>query len=967
MHKKLVFNGKSSADMGLVIQTPPVYTYPARDVTTTHIPGRNGDIITDNGCYKNVERVYSIAKGYLYDPINHTIPHAQDIISWLTSSKGKYVRLEDDYDPEIYRLATYVNNGSINDIFDKALSINVTFNCKPQRFLKSGEMPIKFPLGNNINIYNSYHFDAKPKIKIENLPVGNTLVTMLSVKDNDNKETSLLSLKNIEENESVIIDSEKQECINDTGNNINEKVSLNGNDFPVLKDKNNNIKISQFIQETKVIPAYNTLINAKQTSVSSEYSPYETTVASNESKFSVQSFNNLLIEKEKRYSAEAYQSLLITKCDKVITDKPEGSTIRQTVAQTFTPTSFSSMLSSNGQSYTFSNNYDDNIIDDSAWFEISGTASSFNILARKKGFYLIGDSKELVWKDPGSTLQSNMQSQNKNIAIIYYSAEQIDHKLDIDIMANEELPSWLTLEVHYGSYPNYTPDYIKYKIKSGTPNGYVWQDKTWILGKAGWKVTSDNLELNKFTWNKLKKAFTPSGSLSGETNKTYTYRYVRKNNPAQYDFEVGSPELFSIEINNNTDLSQINIMPTKIGYYRYTSDNEEEPSPSDWIEIASTSTPIKTGASSTIGFTIEYLDKLPTYSNTRNWPTWLDSKPYPESEQIYLKDDKIKFKVNQEGWYRFYLSNDEEEYTTKWVKLLAGSFLKIDRSSESESPDIEEFESNIKEGFTVSFIDVNPSTIVPFENDRCFINKVTKEITDQVPPWIDYSISMKIKLDEYPDVIRDCYRINSNSVPTGYFAWKSDSVTIDQKTYPSVTFLVKDTWAPSVNDRIFESNDTTNEIGTVYEEASIIYKVKKATGIEGLDGCGYYKWDNNQAWVYYRSEQENIEILKTGFKDTTTFFWLPYLPQYSETTPGYDKFRFDVVKQEGNPVEIRFIVLEAGYYKLDSSANWKWYNINETFSASLINEITNILCLIPTEDNDLRGIQITITPNWWLL
>ncbi len=43
-----------------------------RDVSVTHIPGRNGDLIVDNGCYKNVTRTYALAKyfehGYNLQP-----------------------------------------------------------------------------------------------------------------------------------------------------------------------------------------------------------------------------------------------------------------------------------------------------------------------------------------------------------------------------------------------------------------------------------------------------------------------------------------------------------------------------------------------------------------------------------------------------------------------------------------------------------------------------------------------------------------------------------------------------------------------------------------------------------------------------------------------------------------------------------------------------------------------------------
>ena len=45
----IIFNNKSSADCRIQVAHPPGYAYPERDYTITHIPGRNGDIIQDNG------------------------------------------------------------------------------------------------------------------------------------------------------------------------------------------------------------------------------------------------------------------------------------------------------------------------------------------------------------------------------------------------------------------------------------------------------------------------------------------------------------------------------------------------------------------------------------------------------------------------------------------------------------------------------------------------------------------------------------------------------------------------------------------------------------------------------------------------------------------------------------------------------------------------------------------------------
>ena len=46
-----VYNGVSSLDMGLRIESKNVFSAPEYDVTFQSIPGRNGDLILPNGRY----------------------------------------------------------------------------------------------------------------------------------------------------------------------------------------------------------------------------------------------------------------------------------------------------------------------------------------------------------------------------------------------------------------------------------------------------------------------------------------------------------------------------------------------------------------------------------------------------------------------------------------------------------------------------------------------------------------------------------------------------------------------------------------------------------------------------------------------------------------------------------------------------------------------------------------------------
>ena len=202
---KFKFNGILSEDFGLVIQTPPTYVYPERDLTSSHIPGRNGDVIIDNNSYKNVERTYLIAKAFMKGTTYYS--NFQVILDWLNSAKGSYARLEDSYDDEVYRLASFQISGSFANHLDQAGSAEVKFVCKPQRYLKSGENEIKY-LGSSLNIENQTGYPALPDMIIKNIDTGDYGVLMMSVIDKLGNAVSSISFTNYVGN--LVLNSEDQ-------------------------------------------------------------------------------------------------------------------------------------------------------------------------------------------------------------------------------------------------------------------------------------------------------------------------------------------------------------------------------------------------------------------------------------------------------------------------------------------------------------------------------------------------------------------------------------------------------------------------------------------------------------------------------------------------------------------------------------------------------------------------------------
>ncbi len=216
----ITYNGISSKDLGLIVQTIPSYDFPEKDLEYVHVNGRNGDIIQNNKSYKNITRTYYIAK--VYKKGESFINSANAIVEWLHSS-DTYVRLEDSYEPDFYRMAIFKNEGNLQDYYSQATTLEISFDCKPQKWLKSGD--ISYEIGNGITLINPTNYDSKPIIEVN--VTANTTVNIIVGNCN-------IEIKDIPSNDIVTIDCENMECYSQT-NNYNKYVSINTNEFPELK------------------------------------------------------------------------------------------------------------------------------------------------------------------------------------------------------------------------------------------------------------------------------------------------------------------------------------------------------------------------------------------------------------------------------------------------------------------------------------------------------------------------------------------------------------------------------------------------------------------------------------------------------------------------------------------------------------------------------------------------------------
>ncbi len=109
------------------------YGAPSRDIGQIHVPGRNGDILVDNGGWNNITVKYPDCT--ILSNFDENVEKLRDYLF----SKPGYHTLVDQYHPDEVRYAEFrgpftadAHTGTGND----SGSFDLEFNCKPQRFLR---------------------------------------------------------------------------------------------------------------------------------------------------------------------------------------------------------------------------------------------------------------------------------------------------------------------------------------------------------------------------------------------------------------------------------------------------------------------------------------------------------------------------------------------------------------------------------------------------------------------------------------------------------------------------------------------------------------------------------------------------------------------------------------------------------------------------------------------------------------
>lgn len=968
------FGEHSTKDFDLVIQAPPTYNFPEKDVSVEHIPGRNGDLIIDNNCWKNTERTYSIAS--VFRPGTDFISNSERLIKWLTSKEG-YHRLEDSYDPDVYRLGSFKNSGSLTNYYDKATAINVTFDCKPQRYLKNGEKSVEFS-GSVATLENPTGYQALPEITIKNiLPLDNEV--LLCTIQNESKVTSVVSLNKIRSAKNpydVVLNSELQTVYSPQQEDINLYVNLNDLEFPTLRKGYSIISINNYIENKGIIEQYNNLINNKVVNDNvclAKYRPFDSTVESKQDSIYIMSFDLLKQKTQQVYEMKAYANYCLDK------------------AEQYTFTSFNTILSMYSQVFSFRGDYSNF----PGWLNISGSGDNIEIRAgdldhlgdynKHYGYFITTDTggesdKKIIRVSSGEVIVSGVK-ESSTITVTFYPAytdelfsedktyyigDIIDYNNELYKFIDEKQPGqWDSTKVEKINYAepgglevNYNdqniPEWLGFKIdydesKDGhhspktitflhTKTGFYYLPKSGLFGKATWKLYEENdknKDLNSLTWSTWKKAFMPSG-VSTSTTVGYTYYFLPK--PYKPD--------------SDPDKHQ--------EYLQYEPVYQNELNEDGSIKTDANGNPI----------------------------TKIVNDVYFKIEPLATSDSaigSIRLIAKKSGYFRF---NDSEQFNGWFTgtkdKQLSGPGV----SSSVNSSNIIYFSENIPD---YNIIDNWPEWLNPVpELDDSGIKSETLGFNVLKSGWYQYTyidpvtknsvkslwtyISENNRLGELKDEVFTPYNApHDESFSVYMLEGESTGFPVKEYSYTDPNGVTIKNIAfvkikPDGSEEEYRENNPPSWLKVLITQG---VKEDYSDWILNFypNSSGLYKWDTKSVWNFKTPTlEEGKELVSSTGTDDTSIYYMDSIPEYPIKGSIFDYCRIEINEnyETGNPESISIYAKIAGYYRAKNNSSWKYYNINDKICDSKVSETSEIYYLT-TSERSLDNIEILVIPRWWSL
>ena len=232
MRNYFTLNGVDSRDFGVYITGSGTFSAPRREYNMVPIPGRSGDLVGNEKRFENLELEYP---AFIYANFDANI---RDFRNFLLSLVG-YHKLIDSYHPDEFRMVLYEGEFEPKVVKkNDAGSFDIVFNCKPQRYLLTGETVTT--LTANGTITNPTLFNSQPLLRVYG-------TGQLGV----NSDTITISAADTYTD----IDCEMMDCFKGLVNK-NRFVSFTSYKFPEFVPGVNSISLGTGITQVEITPRW---------------------------------------------------------------------------------------------------------------------------------------------------------------------------------------------------------------------------------------------------------------------------------------------------------------------------------------------------------------------------------------------------------------------------------------------------------------------------------------------------------------------------------------------------------------------------------------------------------------------------------------------------------------------------------------------------------------------------------------
>ena len=229
--RRITFGGE---EIPAYIASSPHIIRATRKMSITPIPGTSREHIQMEDAWEPYDQPYSL---FIGDGSEDSIQEAANAVA-LKLYKNGWQILEDDYEPDIYRLAYFQGPFDIENRYTRLGRFDINFRCRAERYLKNGNEPVS--VNNGDSITNPTTNNSKPLIHITGSGNGTLIIA--------GQQINIKGLVDY-----INIDSDTQDAYRLPSENKN---SMMVGSFPVLYPGANNISFTDGIATVTITPRF---------------------------------------------------------------------------------------------------------------------------------------------------------------------------------------------------------------------------------------------------------------------------------------------------------------------------------------------------------------------------------------------------------------------------------------------------------------------------------------------------------------------------------------------------------------------------------------------------------------------------------------------------------------------------------------------------------------------------------------